>query len=208
MNYQYKISLNIRYFVLKMGVKKMKLNRLLAKNIFGFTMVTVFAFACTQKPNFPLEPSIELAGITKNRVEDKLSSTPNNKVFRDSVSISINFRDGNGDLGVNEAEKTKLTEKGEYNYIVKRFVRVKGKYVLFDPIPSHSGNFITLKSGSKAGPIEGTLNYAIEFSPFTSLKNDTIKFEIQIVDRAKNLSNTVMTDSVLVYELNKSSLPK
>ena len=184
----------------------MVFNKLFAKNILVFTFVAALAFACTQKPNFPLEPSIELAGITKIRVEDKLSSTPNNKVFRDSVSISVNFRDGNGDLGVNEAEKTKLTEKGEYNYIVKRFVRVKGKYLEFNPIPSHSGNFITLKPGAKAGPIEGTLNYAIEFSPFTSLRNDTVKFEIQIVDRAKNLSNTVMTDSVLVYELNKSSL--
>lgn len=178
------------------------------KNIFAVLVLVLAILGCTQKPNFPLEPSIGYTGISKTRVEDKFSSTATNKVFRDSVSISIDFRDGNGDLGVNEAEKAKLTEKGEYNYIVKRFVRVKGKYLEFNPIPSHSGNFITLKTGIKAGPIEGILNYAIEFSPFKSLKSDTVKFSIQIVDRAKNLSNAIMTDSVLVYELNKDSLIK
>lgn len=179
------------------------------KSIIGILLIVIVIQACNQKPSFPFEPSITFGSIKKFRIIDKLSTQINKKeVFKDSVIISINFRDGNGDLGVNEDEKKKLNENGEYNYIVRRFLRVKGKYVEFDPLPKHSGNFITLKAGTKPGPIEGTLNYLLEFSPFKSLKNDTVKFEIQIMDRAKNRSNTVMTDSVLVYEVNKDLLPK
>ncbi len=169
--------------------------------ISGLALVT-----CIQKPNFPLEPSISMAKISNTKILDVNSSTPNRQIFKDSVSISIDFRDGNGDLGVNELDKNRLSEKGEFNYKVRRFVRIKGKYIEFNPIPSHSGNFITLKAGSKEGPIEGTINYALEFLPLNGLKKDTLKFEIQIFDRAKNGSNTLMTDSVLVNELNKKTL--
>ena len=103
-------------------------------------------------------------------------------------------------------QKDELTKKNEFNYIVKRLLRVNGKFVEYDPLVSLSGNFITLKSGSKTGPIEGVLNYNIDFNPVIGLKKDTIKFQIQIIDRAKNPSNTVMTDSVLVYQIDKSRL--
>ena len=166
-----------------------------------------FINSCNQKPTFPLEPSITLAGISNTSVIDQFTGG-NKATTKDSVSISINFRDGDGDLGISEAERKDSSNK-DFNFIVKRFLRVKGKYVEFDPKPlSHSGNFITLKNSLKPGPIEGTIHYPLEFPPFKSNKKDTIKFEIQIVDRAKNKSNVVTTDSVLVFELNKDILPK
>jgi hypothetical protein len=176
------------------------------KNIFASFFIGISVISCIQKPNFPLEPSISIAGISNIRILDKNSSTPSRQIFKDSVTISINFKDGNGDLGVNEADKNKLSEKGEFNYLVKRFVKIKGQYVSFDPKPSHSGNFITLKSGTKEGPIEGIINYALEFLPLNGTKKDTVKFEIKIVDRARNTSNAAITDSVLVNELNKKSI--
>ncbi len=176
------------------------------KNIFNIFLISISLFSCIQKPNFPFEPSISYNKISNTNVLDVFSSSGNRKVFKDSVSISINFKDGDGDLGVSETQKDELTKKNEFNYIVKRFLRVKGKYVEYDPLVPLSGNFITLKSGSKAGPIEGILNYNIDFNPVIGLKKDTIKFQIQILDRAKNSSNTVMTDSVLVYEIDKSRL--
>jgi hypothetical protein len=179
------------------------------KNILLIGIIISIIFSCNQKPNFPLEPSIAFTSIKKFRILDALSTRAQRKdVFKDSVSISISFKDGDGDLGVNEQEKAKLTEKKEYNYIVKRFVKFKGKFVELKSDVTNSGNFITLKNSPKTGPIEGILNYALEFSPLKSLKADTVKFEIQIIDRAKNPSNVIMTDSVLVYELNKDSIPK
>jgi hypothetical protein len=171
-----------------------------------FIFIALAIIGCSTKPNFPVEPSISAAKILNIKVLDKFSSTPTKQIFKDSIAISIDFRDGNGDLGVNEADKVKLTAAGDYNYLVKRFVRIKGKYVEFNPIPSHSGNFVALKSSTKAGPIEGNLNYAIEFFPLNGPKKDTVKFEIQIMDRAKNRSNAVITDSVIVNELNKKTL--
>jgi hypothetical protein len=179
------------------------------KSILGIILIIITICACNQKPNFPIEPSITFAGISKTRVLDKLTSERTRKdVFKDSVSISINFRDGDGDLGVNQNQITELTEKGKYNYIVRRFLKLKGKFVLFDSSPNNSGNFAVLKKGIKKGPIEGTINYFIEFLPLKSLKSDTLRFEIQIMDQANNQSNIITTDSVLVYELNKDSLPK
>lgn len=166
----------------------------------------VMLWGCSQKPDFPLEPSITFHKITVTKVKDLLTSTPSREVFKDSVSISINYRDGDGDLGVTDAEKGKANEKEEFNYIVKRFVRVNGVYKAFDPTPSHSGNFITLKPVGKPGPIEGVIHYGIDFFPFNGTKKDTIKFEIQIKDRDNNFSNVVKTDSVLVNELNKRGL--
>lgn len=174
--------------------------------VFVIFVLSFCVFSCIQKPNFPLEPSISTAKISNTKILDVFSSTPTRQVFKDSVSISIDFKDGNGDLGVNEVDKNKLSEKGEFNYVVRRFVRIKGKYIEFNPVPSHSGNFVSLKSGTKEGPIEGTINYALEFLPLNGPKKDTLKFEIQIFDRAKNGSNTLMTDSVLVNELNKKSI--
>jgi hypothetical protein len=176
------------------------------KVFFAIVSIALIGFACSNKPDFPVEPSIISAKISNIKVIDNFSSTDTKKIFKDSVIISIDFRDGDGDLGVNEADKNKLAALGQFNYLVKRFVRVKGKYVEFNPIPSHSGNFVTLKSGNKPGPIEGTINYAIDFFPLNGVKKDTIKFQIQIVDRAKNISNPVLTDSVLVNELNKKTL--
>jgi hypothetical protein len=176
------------------------------KFLLGYSFCILFLASCNSKPDFPLEPSITGSSISNIKVLDKFSSTDTKKIYKDSVIISINFRDGNGDLGVNEADKIKLSNAGKFNYLVRRFVKIKGKYVLFDPIPSHSGNFVALKSGNKAGPIEGVLNYSIDFFPLNGLKKDTVKFEIQIMDKAENLSNSVLTDSVLVNELNKKSI--
>ena len=174
--------------------------------LMGLSFIIFVAFACTTKPDFPIEPSITNASISNIKVLDKFSSTETKKIYKDSVIISINFRDGNGDLGVNEADKNKQSALGQFNYLVRRFVRINGKYVESIAVPSHSGNFVALKSSTKPGPIEGVLNYSIDFFPLSGLKKDTVKFEIQIVDRAKNKSNAMMTDSVLVNELNKKSI--
>jgi hypothetical protein len=168
------------------------------KKICVATFVILLALGCSQKPSFPLQPS-----ITFNKISVKTVSFLNAigaKETKDSVSITISYKDGDGDLGV---ENKDIKEK--FNFIVKRLVRVKGVFKPFDPVPSHSGNFIKLKN-SKPGPIKGDLNYAIEFPPLKGTKKDTVKFEIQIMDSAGNPSNTVMTDSVLVYELNKAGL--
>jgi hypothetical protein len=174
--------------------------------IYAIVIVLGFAFSCTQKPDFPLEPSITFSEITVTKVKDPLTSLPGRDAFKDSVSISINYRDGDGNLGVNDADKDKLAEKGEFNFIVKRSIRIKGKYYEYDPLPKHSGNFITLKTGGKIGPIEGTIHYGIDFLPLNGPKKDTLKFDIQIMDREGNRSNIVTTDSVLVNEINKKNL--
>lgn len=173
------------------------------KNILVIVLLCGIILACNQKPSFPLEPAITYGKITNLPISISNDKKP---PFKDSVTITINYRDGDGDLGISNEEIKKQSEEGKFNYIVKRQLRVKGKYYDFDPTPRHSGNFITLKSAGKPGPIEGFINYAIDFFPLNGTKKDTIKFQITIVDRMGHSSNTVTTDSILVNELNKKTL--
>lgn len=160
--------------------------------------------SCIEKPDFPSEPSITFESIKVDNVVDQTLSGLGQRVFKDSVTISIGFRDGDGDLGVNETDKEKLEKGGKFNYVVSRLVRRNGKFVVQNPIPSHSGIFVNLKAySSKPGPIEGSLTYSIDFLPLNSSRKDTVKFEVKIIDRANNESNVITTDSVLVNRLTR-----
>jgi hypothetical protein len=64
-----------------------------------------------------------------------------------------------------------------------------------------SGYFPLLKIDEKPGPLEGTLSYTIQFFHSFTRKNDTLRFDIQIKDRAGNLSNVTETEPIIVNTL-------
>ena len=85
-----------------------------------------------------------------------------------------------------------------FNFLVKQFRKSKNQYVEFIPLDTDSGFFQKI-SPDKPGPIEGKINFRLDIlHTFYPYRNDTIRFEVQIRDRAGNLSNTVTTDSVVV----------
>jgi len=146
-------------------------------------------------PEFPNTPEIEFADIVSILRVDELTGG-----YKDSVVISVKFKDGDGDLGYTQREIDSLAERGGgHNFLVKQFRRVKGNYVPYEPLESQSGYFHRL-SGDKPGPIEGTIHYSgIQvYHSFYPYAKDTVKFEIYIRDRAGNTSNTIMTDSVIL----------
>lgn len=156
-------------------------------------------------PNFNNTPSISFNrfNVYRNYIESKLG----NRV--DSVVIVIKFQDGDGDLGLTSDERDNNPEfkqfladgtpnKYWYNYFVRAFRRTDGEFVEFFPNPSFSGAFPPLKPDGKPGPIEGDLEYGLSFPLFNSPANDTLRFEIQIVDKKKNESNIIRTDPVVI----------
>ncbi|MCD8540187.1 MAG: hypothetical protein LRY55_10755 [Leadbetterella sp.] len=165
------------------------------KIIAVFLFSATFLGSCFNVPDYPDAPEIEFADIASILRVDELTGG-----YKDSVVISVKFRDGDGDLGYVQREIDSLARAGGgQNFLVRQFRRVNGRYVAYEPLESQSGYFHRL-SGDKPGPIEGTIHYSgIQvYHSFYPYAKDTVKFEIYIRDRAGNISNTIMTDSVVL----------
>jgi hypothetical protein len=88
-----------------------------------------------------------------------------------------------------------------WNIFVKFFVKKNGTYTEFDWAtafdPQCSDNFngrFPLLSDLTNSPLEGKLRYGLTSSGFNFLfRNDTLKLEIYIKDRALNISNLIET---------------
>lgn len=185
-------------------------------------ILAIFTFnACLTKPDFPFEPSISFASISKKSILDG-----NNQLIEDSIFLDINFRDGNGDIGLS-AEDTigkfafrnpdKTLNPFYFNFYCDIYRRNKftGEYerVRFptnrDPIlgidveSNIHGRVPPLLDNNRQGPIEGVLRYNIGGLFYDVLginKRDSIRFEVFIYDRALNKSNVITTPAILVNE--------
>lgn len=146
---------------------------------------------CVSEPKFSLRPDIDFDKIEIIRTSDQLGNTT------DSVTISVKFTDGDGDLGV-------LDQANDPdNYFINVFLRRNNQYVEFQ-FPNQElkfgGKFSDLSDGA-TGPIQGTLLYSFNISPAAYKdmpKNDIWKFQVYLKDRAGNYSDTVFTDSIRV----------
>lgn len=171
-----------------------KAKQTLASGAFLFLAAVAFS-GCYQEPEFAEVPAIEFQDISKAIRIDQFSGAN-----KDSVTITISFQDGDGDLGLNNEEINEAQLNEEYNYVVRVFRKVRGNFVEFEPFIPYSGFFFRLKNDDKPGPIEGTLDYSIDFPhPFTP-KRDSVQFQIYLKDRAGNISNTIETETIVLNE--------
>lgn len=165
------------------------------KALIVFVTIAFLVSSCYKEPSFSLIPEIEFLEIEKSVVLDQF--TGSNK---DSLVVSIKFRDGDGDLGF-DSDEIKLAQKtNNFNYLIKPFRKIKGKFVEFKTIDPISGYFPRLKNDGRIGPIEGTLFYSIDFFHSYTPKRDTLKFEIQLKDRFGNASNAILTEEVIANQ--------
>lgn len=164
--------------------------------------------SCIQEPEFSVVPEIAFESISKF---NKLSLDGFGEQTKiDSLVMRIRFKDGDGDLGITEAElKSNPKYKDFKNFIVDTYLLRNGSWVQLNLSPTLGGimNF-KFKPNQKVGPIEGTVDYSAQFvyafykgySPLFTPKNDTLKFKIQIVDNALHQSNVVETTPVVIFQ--------
>lgn len=186
----------------------------LAGAIGGLGLLAGGLSGCLKAPEYSTTPSISFNEIRRTRY------TPTNarEQVLDTIRIKINYQDGDGDLGLTAdevaAQPTKYTGRFAKNYFIEPFVknRVSGKYEPLTsvgvPFPNvynagqYNGLYLhpTATTDSKAAPIKGTLTYTL--IPFglgdTFVPGQTVRFQVSIADRALNVSNTIMTDSVVI----------
>ncbi|RZK30558.1 MAG: hypothetical protein EOO63_06420 [Hymenobacter sp.] len=163
--------------------------------------------ACLKAPEYPITPSISF-----NRIEVRRTNFANPQQQPiDSVFITVNFQDGNGDLGLTEAESKvapyAFPSLFNNNYFIEPFIKDRtGRFVStvslgLTTTGAYNGRFdhpSTLTDG-KAAPLKGTLTRTIGFGygdVFT--QGQVVRFDVSIADRALNLSNVIRTDSIVI----------
>jgi hypothetical protein len=185
------------------------------KNTFLFSLLLQGIWSCEKPPDFDKKPLIEFNEISNIRTKDV-----DLDAFVDSLTISLKFKDGDGDLGVEKSDignikyrafsDTIIDSKGNKsfvfrNYYTKAFRKDKGEYKEVESYIKLGGTFNELISYDEVGPIEGVLNYGFKLLPNSAIaagfkNNDTVKFQVYIMDRALNVSNTVFTDSIVLFK--------
>jgi len=167
---------------------------LLIKSLFVVIPFLLILQGCKNPPEYPNTPAIKYGFL------NKVSFTG-----QDSLTIGLTFRDGDGNLGLDENDvdgSSIYVGDFKYNYFVEIDKSVNGNWERIDFIdlgfPEQHSRFPRLLPEG-VGPIEGDLNwsYRTPLSPTSVFQSgDTIRFEIYVLDRDLNQSNIIVTDSV------------
>ncbi|GAB3780573.1 hypothetical protein GCM10028818_33020 [Spirosoma horti] len=136
--------------------------------------------------------------ITAKAIQKTTLQASAGQAKRDSVIVTISFSDGDGDLGENTQDSTRLkTVFGNQpwgNYQIRTFQLVNNTFEEIN-IPGNNKLFVNLGSGP-ARPQVGTIDYKQVFPYTGAYKLRPVKFQLRMRDRNLNESNVVETDTV------------
>lgn len=145
--------------------------------------------SCLERKVFPVEPKIEFRSA---------------EVFSDSLSLTISFTDGDGDIGLDATDNAPPFNSGSEwhnNLFVEYHQMVNGEWTqsalllpLYYRIPRISP---TGRNKALEGEIAVGMAWPIFPMPPGS-PDDTVRFSVQIVDRSLHLSNVVYSGAILV----------
>lgn len=218
-------------------------------HIYTLMVFVGITYGCISPPDdFPSVPSIGF-----NNVEYIETSNA------DSLIVSVDFKDGEGDLGLNpreinppfhpldyptDAEGNLITygnrppdapsfnnrdwrinplinnvevkdtiwvkiNPNQFNIFIKFFIKRGGNYTEYDfsgpPFYStFNGRFPRILDEERERAIEGTIRYAMLSLGWNSIfRNDTVKIEVQIQDRALNKSNIVSSPDFTLSQISR-----
>ena len=167
----------------------------------GMLLLALAVLSCQKPVEYPIEPKITYEGFTYLINPDS--------TFSGEGIISFSYTDGDGDLGLDESDTLPpfgLHDAHYYNMVVDYLKCVNGEFVKmpllswnvqtqsYDTI-SFNARFKRLRDSEEPKAISGKMDYTlIVQNPLSP--NDTIKFEIRILDRALHESNVIQTDAI------------
>ncbi len=172
----------------------MQKQRLLRKILF-IIMPTVFFIgiitSCKKQNEYPIEPHIEYLSFTKI----PNSGTADNKAF-----LAITFTDGDGDIGLEKDDTLPPFNPGSeyyYNYYIDYYEKLNDTFRRIDlPFPFNARIPYVEESLAERG-IKGEIQIEIYINNVNSTA-DSIRFDLQIVDRAQHKSNIVTTPAFYI----------
>jgi hypothetical protein len=171
----------------------------------GLAMLMLFVglavSSCITAPEYSDTPEISFKSITKQRF------VTDDGTF-DSVKVTISFRDGDGDLGLDNAdtnppyqqyEADGKTENRFYNnYFLQPQVRqADDSYQNYNVGFGYNSRYPYLNTSGRSEPLKGDLTFSQRFFKGTfGSPGKIVRFQVSIVDRALHESNTVITDPI------------
>ncbi len=155
--------------------------------LFLLAIILIGSTACQKKSKFPSTPEISYRGISNEVVK---SGSP-----EDFVQISLNFTDGEGDLGYNaNGQDFDIYFKDSRTSSSTGFVGLL--------LPAQLRDEIKKRNLDEKG-ISGIITFQLDASLFFILRpdrpnGDTVNFEVYIKDLAGNESNRITTDNIYI----------
>jgi hypothetical protein len=171
------------------------------KCLIGLLLVALAAVSCQKPVEYPIEPKIAYEGFTYLMNPDS--------TFSGEGIISFSYTDGDGDLGLDDTDTLSpfgYNDAHYYNMLVDYLKCVNGVFVKtpllswnaqtqsYDTV-SFNARFKRLRDSENPKAISGTMEYKLTVqNPFSP--NDTVKFEIRVLDRALHESNVIQTEAI------------
>ena len=145
------------------------------RNFFCFIAIIAIPFmlnSCSEdKPVISEIPAITLIGVSPNPVRE----------YKDSIIFTLSYTDGNGDLGENNAEAKNV-------FITDTRIFITDSLRIPQLAPANV-------------PITGKINVVLKNTIITdSSSQQNVSYEIIVVDRAGNKSNTITTGNISVVK--------
>lgn len=172
---------------------------------------TVLLAACMKPVEYPIEPKIAYEGFTYIFNADS--------TFTGEGILSFSYTDGDGDLGLDDRDTAAPFGPNDtyyYNMIVDYMKCVNGEFVKmpllswnqqtqsYDTV-SFNARFHRLRDNDDPKAISGTMEYTMPVQNPLS-PDDTIKFEVRIIDRALHESNVIQTDAIYTNPIIKKQI--
>ena len=192
---------NLYFYRLKQKLMK-------TRKIIGLLFLALVAFSCQKPVEYPIEPRIAYEGFAYLINADS--------TFTGEGIISFSYTDGDGDLGLDDSDTLSpfgFHDTHYYNMVVDYLRCVNGVFVktpllsphvptnpsdtlvLYDTV-TFNARFKRLRDSEEPKAISGTMDYKLTVqNPFSP--NDTVKFEIYILDRALHESNVIQTEPII-----------
>lgn len=192
---------NLYFYRLKQKLMK-------TRKLIGLFFLALVAFSCQKPVEYPIEPRIAYEGFAYLINADS--------TFTGEGIISFSYTDGDGDLGLDDSDTLPpfgFHDTHYYNMVVDYLRCVNGVFVktpllsphvptnpadtlvLYDTV-TFNARFKRLRDSEEPKAISGTMDYKLTVqNPFSP--NDTVKFEIYILDRALHESNVIQTEPII-----------
>ena len=177
------------------------------RTIIGLLLLALAVCSCQKPVEYPIEPRITYEGFTYLINADS--------TFSGEGIIAFSYTDGDGDLGLDDGDTLPpfgFHDTHYYNMVIDYLKCVNGEFVktpllsphvptspadtlvLYDTV-TFNARFKRLRDSEEPKAISGTMEYKLTVqNPFSP--NDTVKFEIRILDRALHESNVIQTEPI------------
>jgi hypothetical protein len=156
-----------------------------------FVLVVVALSSCLKLESYPDRPDVTYIDHAIVPYATNLS---------DSLGyVRFEFTDGDGDLGLNQGDTFgdfAPDQQYYYNLFIRYFQKQNGSFEEIIPPGSPNVRFKNLTPSGADKTLQGEMAVGVYNSGVQA--NDTIRFEMYIVDRALNHSDTLVTPEIVI----------